>query len=577
MTAAPDYDQLAPFAAPIGPGTDWYQVFRNGWGRLYLAETENGALIEVSKDGAGNFFTKDDATAYTVDGFKRDMAAVVAGDDFEGWSPAEPLPDGLPPVAPFDMNLLPAALRPWLVDVAERLQCPAEFPAVAAVVALASVVGRQIAIRPKARDDWSVVPNLWGAVVGRPSLLKTPALAEPLKMVEALEAQAREQFQADEARYRAECAIAEAQAKHAKAELSKAVKAGDNLRVQAFAMEVAEDPEPPARRRYLTKDSTVEKLGELLRDNPRGILVFRDELVGFLSSLDREGREGSRAFYLEAWNGTGAFTFDRIGRGTVEIEAACVSILGGIQPGPLTAYLAGALKGGSGDDGLLQRFQLLVWPDHPAQWVNVDRQPDRAAREKARAVFARLDRLDPDAIGAQRERDGIPFLRFSTEAQADFDQWRERLEDRLRAGELHPALEAHLAKYRSLAPSLALLFHLADNPTGGPVGVESLVRALAWCDEFLESHARRLYAPALAPEMDAARELDRRLASLPDDFTARDVYRRGWHLLDREGTELALSILADFGRVRSRRVESPGGGRPTVTYVVHPDARGTAR
>ena len=490
------------------------------------------------------------------------------------WPKPAGLPTALPDVQRFDPSLLPETLRPWIADVADRMQCPPDFPAAAAVVCVSAVVGRQVAIRPKAMDDWTVVPNLWGTIVGRPSLLKTPALAEPMKMLESLEAKAREAFEADEARYRAECAIAEAEAKHAKAELSKAVKAGDNLRVQAFAMEAVQEPEPPARRRYLTKDSTVEKLGELLRDNPRGILVFRDELVGFLQSLDREGREGSRAFYLEAWNGTGAFTFDRIGRGTVEIAAACISVLGGIQPGPLASYLAGAIKGEAGDDGLLQRFQVAVWPDPPATWRNVDRLPNRAAREAARGVFERLDTLDTANIGASQE-DGerLPWLRFDANAQREFDAWREALEQRLRAGELHPALEAHLAKYRSLAPSLALLFHLADNPEGGPVGVPSLVRALAWC-EYLESHARRLYAPALAPGMDAARELDRRLASLPDPFTAREVYRHGWRALDREGTEAALVILEDFGRIRAQRTESPQGGRPTTTYHVHPELRG---
>ena len=69
-----------------------------------------------------------------------------------------------------------------------------------------------------------------------------------------------------------------------------------------------------------------------------------------------------RAFYCEAWNGTGAYTYDRIGRGTLHIRAACLSVLGGIQPGPLERYLR-AVFAGRGDDGLLQRFQLAVWPD----------------------------------------------------------------------------------------------------------------------------------------------------------------------------------------------------------------------
>ncbi len=490
----------------------------------------------------------------------------------DDWPEPEALPEGLPPVDAFDPALLPPALRPWITDIAERMQCPADFPAAAAVVCLASVVGRQCGIRPKARDDWTVVPNLWGGIIGRPALLKTPALAEPMRMIDALEAAAREEHEAADREHRAACVVNEAIAKQATSNVVKAVKARDLIKAQGHALEAVEEPEAPARRRYKTSDATVEKLGELLRDNPRGCLLFRDELVGFLRSLDREGREGSRAFYLEAWNGTGGYVFDRIGRGTVEIEAACVSILGGIQPGPLSAYLTETLRGGAGDDGLLQRFQVAVWPDPPAAWRNVDRWPDTSARQAARQVFDRLHILDPAAIGAtQDEGDRVPWLRFDPQAQALFDDWRADLERRLRAEDLPPAMESHLAKYRSLAPSLALLFHLADNAQGGPVGKPSLVRALAWC-EYLESHARRIYAPALAPDLFAAIELDRRLLALPEPFTAKDVYRKCWRGLNREGAAAALATLEDFGRVRGEK--SAGPGRPTVRYTVNPALRG---
>ncbi len=61
-------------------------------------------------------------------------------------------------------------------------------------------------------------------------------------------------------------------------------------------------------KRYIVNDGTVEKLGELLNHNPRGLLLVRDELVGLLRTLDKQGHENDRAFYLESWAGAGAFT-----------------------------------------------------------------------------------------------------------------------------------------------------------------------------------------------------------------------------------------------------------------------------
>jgi hypothetical protein len=169
---------------------------------------------------------------------------------------------------------------------------------------------------------------------------------------------------------------------------------------------------PPVAKRYLVNDATVEKLGELLNHNPNGLLLFRDEVSGFLHTMDRPGHENDRAFYCEAWNGTGAYTYDRIGRGTLHIRAACISVLGGNQPGPLERYLRNVF-GGRGDDGLIQRFQLAVWPDVAGRWQNVDRWPDAAARGRAIEVFHRLNRLEAATVGAEElTPEEVPFLRF---------------------------------------------------------------------------------------------------------------------------------------------------------------------
>ena len=178
--------------------------------------------------------------------------------------------------------------------------------------------------------------------------------------------------------------------------------------------------------------------------------------------MDRPGHENDRAFYCEAWNGTGAYTYDRIGRGTLHIRAACVSVLGGIQPGPLERYLREVFAG-RGDDGLLQRFQLAVWPDVGGRWRNVDRWPNAEARARVIEVFQRLNTIEPAAVGAEElTPEELPFLRFDPAAQGLFDAWRADLEQQLRAEGDHPVLLSHFAKYRSLIPSLALLVHLID-------------------------------------------------------------------------------------------------------------------
>jgi putative DNA primase/helicase len=502
-----------------------------------------------------------------------DLSACVNGKPpavGHSWRDPQPIPADMPAVMRFDCDVLPGPLRAFVEDVAERMQCPPDFPGVAIMVALAGAVGKKIGIRPKRQDDWLVVPNLWGAVIGRPGIMKSAAIRQPFRFLGRLEAEAKRRYEQELCDYQEQCLIAEIRQKEKKKAIEDAVRKKKDPLEAAKRFRV-DEPEKPTSKRYVVNDSTVEKLGELLNQNSNGLTVFRDELVGLLRQLDKDGQEGARAFYLEAWDGLATFTYDRISRGTLYIESVLLSILGGIQPGRLLDYLGSALKGGAGDDGLLQRFQLMVYPDVPKKWHNVDRWPDTVAKQMAWEVFQRLDALDPTAVGAKTQDgdDGVPFLQFAAPAQELFDDWRAELEAKVRSGDEHPALESHLAKYRSLVPSLALLIHLA-NGARGPVGEEAVRMAIGWAD-YLESHARRIYAIAINSACIAGKALAKRIAKgdLTDGFTLRDIYRKHWAgLSERQAVEQALDLLLDLGWLREEVEDT--GGRSKTCYRINP-------
>ncbi|MCG5498984.1 YfjI family protein [Ectothiorhodospira variabilis] len=483
----------------------------------------------------------------------------------------QPLPPrrGKPP----EVNelMLPSALRAWVLDASERMQCPPDYIAVGTIIALSAIVGRQIAIRPKKFDDWTIVINLWGAIVGPPGYLKSPAFAESNRFLNKLEDEAAQANTEKLLQHKIDMVIKEAYEKVSDKNLKKAANANDHEKAYDFALEkVSYDKEAPPQKRYVTSDPTIEKLGELLVDNPRGIAVYRDELVGLIKNLERPGQEGARTFFLEGWNGSGSYTFDRIRRGTVRVKSICLTVFGSIQPGPLYEYLRRASEGGAGDDGLLQRFQLMIYPDQLKEYVDIDRAPDEEALKQAEAVFRRMDNIDPVALGASCDDGGIPYLRFSDDAYEEFRTWRSVLENRIRKGEDHPLLNSLIAKQRSLVPSLSLLFHLVDHPAGGPVSYDSLIRAIAWC-EYLEEHAKFIYRLNNSALPLAVYELDKHIqkGDLPNPFTARDVYRKKWTLLNQENVEVALRHLVELGRLAP--VETKGPGRSTEVFHIHPD------
>jgi putative DNA primase/helicase len=502
------------------------------------------------------------------------------------WGDRQPLPALTPPVPSLPPDLLPPALRPWLFDIADRVSVPLEFPSVAAFVALGSVVGRAVAIRPMRRDDWTIPANLWGGIVGPPGTLKSPALEAALKPLGRLVARARDEFEALRARQLAELEAVEARKRATKSSMEKAAKTGDGAKLAALTRDfqrIAEEEAAAAKteRRYTTSDATIEKIGMLLNENPRGLLVVRDELMGWLRGLDRDDRAQDRAFYLEAWNGTGPFTVDRVVRGTLHIEALCLSIVGGIQPGKLSTYVRGAVAGEDEADGLVQRIQLLVWPDEFGEWRGVDRWPDSASRDRAFRIFERLAAIDGAALGAETENGSLPFLRFAPDAQGLFLDWRLDLEKRLSSEEIRnaPAFAAHMAKYRSLFGKLALVSHLvavADGAPAGPVSLEAAQLAAMWT-EYLEAHARKVYAAELAGDRAAAVALAEKIrgGKVADGMAVRSIAERDWSGLRTAGSVFAgAEILEGLGWLRVEET-TPGdkGGRPSAFVRLHPTLR----
>jgi hypothetical protein len=505
--------------------------------------------------------------------------AITGNTQSESWPERESLPAEIPSVSTLPPEMVPAPLREWISDIADLVKLPLEMVAVPAIVAAGSVIGRSVGIRPGVYDDFTVVPNLWGGVVARPGWMKTNAIDEALKPLRGLAHTAHEQFKEREAEFEATKERIEAEIDALKSKMREAAKKDESLvelekKMKAKKAELKQAT--PKETRYLTHDATVEKLGELLRDNPRGLLVLRDELSGWLRTLEKAGHEGDREFFLESWNGTGSFVSDRIGRGTIHIPALTLAIFGGIQPGKLRPLIDGALDGGIGDDGLPQRLQLLVYLDHLPPWQKAERFTKSEPRKRAHTIFAGLDRL---AIGSSGDAGDIPYMRFSSDAQTVFDDWHDALEHRLRGETLDetPAFAAHLAKYRSLVPALALIFHCLD-VAAKSAGViadrvdETNVRlAAAWAD-FLEEHARKMYAAEINTGVAAAHALAKKIedGGIADGESIRDIYRNQWSGLRKpDRVDAAINVLIEHNWVRTDAVTK--GGRTSRIVWIHPD------
>ncbi len=290
--------------------------------------------------------------------------------------------------------------------------------------------------------------------------------------------------------------------------------------------------------------------------------MVRDELAGFLANLERKEYQTDRSFYLTAFNGDDQFTYDRIGRGTIFIPNATISIIGGIQPARIIPIIQDMHRG-INDDGLMQRFQMLIFPDERQEQLWVDRPPNQKAWETYQGVFRSLY---DKPLGSPK----YPItIRFSAEAQEMFREWWEDFQKRIKNGHFSASLKAHLLKMNQTIPTLTFIFELVE---GGrfEINRDALEIALRW-EKYLLSHAKRLYAAGDILTAERAKLIVERCDHLPDVFTARDIYRRCWRSLkDKEAVTQSLELLCCSNHLRKKFITHQTSGHLSAYYEWNP-------
>ena len=456
---------------------------------------------------------------------------------------------------------IPLAINDFCFDTAARMGVDPTSVALGCIVSCASVISDEWAVQPKRHDyEWTEGPRLWGAILGNPSILKTPVIRACTRPIDRLETIAREQHGNAMRDYRQQMKAA------------KADKTG-------------ETPEPthPKLDRYLVEDATVEALTEALRDDEeakqhapaRKILCRQDEMSEFFANLDRYRGAGNgggdRGPYLRLFNG-GSNTIDRVGRGSFRIPSWSACFLGGIQPGPIQQIAKVATE-----DGLLQRFLFSVpGPQAPG----LDRRPSPDARRQYDDLFPALAALHPARTPDGEHLQVVVF-------HADAHRHREAIDTTVHAMGLMPDISRQLlsayGKWSGLFARLALTFHLIDvanarsNNMLGPVQMvipeATAKRAADFMLEIALPHLLRahrlMYSSA---QTDHAQWIAGFiLANRLDFITTRDVMRAYYALKtpeDREELAAVMTSMTLVGWLEPQASRNPV--KPVSTWLVNP-------
>lgn len=472
-----------------------------------------------------------------------------------------PLGSGRRAVPSFPVDLFGDFWGGWVGRRAEGASAPDDYVG----VALLSAVGATLAnVRwPLAGAEWCEPPVIWCAAVGSPSAGKSPALDPVMRLLAHAEERMAEGFDDTLRVYEADRLAARAMRDNWEADVRQAATAGDLIPPMPAK---AEEPTRPERPRIRVGDVTAEKLGSLAAAMPRGLLVVRDELAGWLGSFDRYGGGGAdRALALEMYGGR-QFRIDRkkdpLG---LLIPHLSIGALGGTQPDKLELIVDGV------DDGFAARI-LWAWPDaHPQFRLKRGAVDDNDAL----LAFARLTEL---AMGA--DHDGRPEpkrLRLEAEAENLVEEFGQHICGV--ATENEGLLLGALGKARGHALRLSCIIeHLWWSARGGPepdrISADAVAAATAMVDGYFLPMARRVCGDATIPcvernGMSLARHLKRHGVK---SFNARTMRREiGGRLRESKVMDAACDALVEACLIRpvpSRLGTTPG--RRSKDFDVNP-------
>ncbi|QQE10034.1 DUF3987 domain-containing protein [Planctomycetota bacterium] len=444
----------------------------------------------------------------------------------------------LAPVQIFDTRtMLPKALGEWVQDLHDCNDFSLDYLAVGTVIGLSSLLGPSVKIYPKTQGRWNVVPNLWGILVGSPGVMKTPALQEVLEPMKQLEKKYRKAFSPT---------------------LNTHGRPSTNVEYT---------PE------YIVGSCSVQKIIEMLSKNHNGLLVHYDEMNGFFHSLKMKSQEAARFFYLTSWGGNQSYDHHTLGRGANVVPHCCLSMVGTIQPGPLSGIVQQACKNGLGNDGMLDRFQILVWPNENKSNKLIDKEENEQLRKKAYAVYKAFAKIRDKTKQAKK-----PIkLKLDAEAFLVYKGWYES-DYHFQIPEVRMVTENMLSKYRSLIVSLAAIFALANDIQCKSINAECMEMAIKW-NRYLRSHMGRVFTSVLGGENSSAHSLARKIqnheirdesGNIRGNFTLREIYNNGWSgLKSKNQTEQAVKVLVKYNWLREIKI--PSGKKHVQAFEVHPE------
>jgi hypothetical protein len=394
------------------------------------------------------------------------------------------------PVLPFPVEVFPETIATLITQGAAALPCAPDLIGVPMLAVLGTAIGTSYEVEMK--QGWTEGPRIYSGVIALPGDKKSPAEKLATQPLHRLQAQYGADFEAQHLQHDLAMLVYEVELAAWRTKRRKKV---DTAQPEGTKQPPPSKPEAPTMTQLLTVDATVEALASILHSSPRGVLMERDELTGWVLSMNQyKGGKGSdRQMWLSFWNGA-SVVINRKGRPEpLVLSNPFVGVTGGLTPDCLDDLVD--VRGR--EDGFLPRI-LLAYPDP----VSLTYTHATVAPAAQRAYQELIEKLL--ALGAENPKH-ITVATFTTQGRDALITFLNELYDRCNSVDCPVYLRHVIAKLEAYTGRLALILQLCRSVSGNSrtdnIEPESVLGAAELIRYFL-SHAERIYPRLRTTEQD---------------------------------------------------------------------------
>jgi Protein of unknown function (DUF3987) len=335
----------------------------------------------------------------------------------------------------FPFNIFPEVIQKFIKEQSFALGCPADFIGMSVLATASVAIGNTRKIQLK--KNWIEGATLYCGIVAEPGSKKTAAINKAMKPLYDIQAENKRDYDHLMINYNLQLQEYQMDLEAWKKQIKGK---GINLALGDF-------PEPPCKPTFeqiITVDTTMESLLELMSDNPRGIIQYRDELVSFVKSMNQYRTGADRQYWLSMWSNE-TIIVNRKGKEALEIAQPFCSVIGGIQPDVIEDLISGTKH-----DGFLDRF-LFVYPKPvKSYWTDYDVTEE---------VCSSYDNIIKKIYSTSYKQENPMLIKLSDEAKQVFTTWFNNITEEAAKSTLSSNLKGVYEKLKGQCARIMLILH----------------------------------------------------------------------------------------------------------------------